>query len=588
MLETTDSKLIGEWAGIIRRGEDFRKRLYPDSIWRRYEGYFRNNFSLNSSGDEFYDSGGRGSSILADPIVNDEARRQVPKIVPDLPYIKINPLAGRSTMHALVLERVINGILRQIKYKNQLKVAALSAIQHGTSMLKIGYDSQYVPSYKEIMDVGFSEGAFKTKGERQEFRDDIFPGIPWVTWQHPRNVVYPEMTNDFSEARWVAFRYWRQLDDCKSDKRLSNTGDLKAQSYQYSDISPGMITPGPHFNNTKDSVLCTEVRDKESGMMYIFAEDHHKILYKEKDILMAVLGGKLPVHNLVFNGNTDYAWGTSDIDLVEVKLRELLDVRSQRAKNRRLSVAKFLFRKGVIKSGQLSRLVSATVGAGVEVNGNLQTDIMPFQMPNSNNLDGDIVEIEQAIKRHFGSAAFDTHAQSRRGGAEVSGSQGDAMVPVNDRRDIVNDMTVDIAKDIANMIFTFWTEETVVDILSPVTQKIRNPETGQIEDADVTRQVWVTFKGRELRGDFDYSVTVVGSKEEDMAKKKQESMMLAGFGEQVQASGGDFREFNRQLLAGFPQFDIDRIFPPVNSAQNPMSMGQMDQMGQQQQQRRLA
>ncbi len=573
-----DSELISNWSLEVQRGRNFRSRIYTDTVLRRYENYFRNRYPTVSYADQ--DVQRQRLRVITDPIVADEARRQVPKIVFDVPYVKVTPLAGRLAIHSMLLERVGNGILRQAMLKRHLKKGCLGTIQHGTGILKVGYDSQFVPSYKQVLEFGFSDSAYDTKNKRREFRDDIYPGMPWVTYQHLRNVNFPEMTDDFTEARWVAFHYWRNLEDVKKDKRLRNTADLAPKWYRYEDIEPSMLDNTPYYGSTKGQVLLTEIRDKESGKMMIFAEDYRKILYKEDDILMSVLGGKLPVEALVFNNNTDYAHGTSDIDLVEEALKELIDVKTQHAKDRRIRVAKFLYRKNSIHRLELEKLVSGSVGAGIAIEGVLEGSIAEFKMSNPYDFYRDEAEIRQRIKEHFGSGAFSNSPQSRRGGKEISGMQQDALMPVHERRDAVNDLVISIFKDVANMIFSFWTEETVVDVLAPIVEQMQD-ENGQMVPQDITKRIWVAFKGRELRGNFDYAVSATSGRLQDANQNKQEAFELMNFGSQI--PGINLHELGRQLFSRFEGVDVDKLFPPMNNTNNAMQPGMVQQlMGQSQ------
>ena len=560
---TEDKKLIDEWGQKIRRAESFRKRIYSDNDFTRYEGYFRNKTpnSTNNSHTWMLPKRQRATST----ILADEARKQVPKIIFDTPYVKVSNLAGRDPIHAKILERTVNGLLDGGGAKKHLKKAVLSAIQHGTGFLKIGYDSEYVPDYASIQNFGFSEAAFDEKGKRREFRDDVFPGMPWIAWQHTRNVILPEMLCDFSEARWCAFRYFRNINDAKNDNRLKNTEDLQPVAHDFHELDPDLTVNFTKDPSVRDVALFTEVRDKETGMMYIFAEGHNKILYKEKDILMGVLGGKLPLVPIVFNFNTDYVYGTSDIDLMEDKFKELIDIRTQAAKARRISIAKFVHRKGTIERSELEKLVSGDVGAGIEIEGTLENSILPFKMPNDQSLFNEASVIEEEIKTHFGSNALGNHPSSRRVAGEIAGAQGDASIPIEERVAVLNDVVKEIGMNFANMVFAFWPEETVVDILAPVTQMVPDPMTGQMMPQDVTQQVWVAFTGQELQGNFDYTISTSAGRFQDSQQARAEALEIVNFVGQIE--GANMPELMKQFGDRFHGVDFEKVFPTPQQPQ---------------------
>ena len=545
-----------------------------NSDWKRYEGYFRNRYPRVNPADHWVDRGDT-LQVLTDGSIAREARKMVPKVTFGNPYIRVRPLAGRTVIDAKVLERVINGIIEQISIGATLDKGALGTIQHGTGFFKLGYDSEFVPSYEEIQQLGFSKGAFDKKNKRQEFRDYIFPGMPWVTWQHPTNVVFPEMISSFEDARWVAFQYLRPTEDLKADKRLSNTKDLKPLPQRFADMDFSLERDSLEHEFLVDNSLCTELRDKATGKMLVFAEGHDKLLYKEDDVLMGILGGRLPIHALQFNVNTDYAWGTSDIQMVEEDLKELMDIRTQHAIDRRLRVLKFLYRKGSIDREEMSRLVNGKGGAGVAVEGNPRDMVTPFSMPSQADMLGEANVVTGRIREHFGTNAFATHPSSRRGEAEVQGSQQDSQAGVSRAQLKTQELVVKIAKDIASMVFAFWTEETVVDVLSPVLDSISLPD-GSSQQADVTKQVWVKFKGTELRGNFDYTLSPSRGRLVDGQQRKREALELVQFLSQV--PGVNHQELLRQIGDEFDTIDMEKIFTPMNNSQNPVGMEQLSQL----------
>ena len=568
-MANNDQDIIKRWSLLVRRGDAFRKKLYTDAQWSRFEGYFRNKYPVVRDSDR--DVERKRLKVRTNDILAREARRMVPKVTFGIPYLRVTPLAGRMPLHAKVLERTINGILDAINFGEELAFAGLSTIQHGTSFIKVGYDSVYVPSYKDIAERGYSLRTVTRKGERLEYSDNVFPGMPWATWQHPRNVVYPALTRRFEDSQWVAFQYLRPLAEIKADKRLSNTADLQPIPHHLTDIDSSLTAVG-EYDYINDLVLCTEIRDKHLGMLYIFAEGHHAILYKEKDVLIETIG-HLPVHPLVFNFNTDYAWGSSDIEGAEEDLKELMDVETQRTIDRRTRVNKFAYRKNTISREEMKRYTDGTAGGGLEVDGNLDDSIKALAMPPQMDLIAEANNLASSIRDHFGSNAFGTFPTSRRTGEEVQGSQQDSMALVMAAGERVRDLTVAVGKDIANMVFDFWTEDAVVDVLSPVTETM--PDGTQ---QDVTKQIWVAFKGKELRGGFDYTITPSAGRMQSAQENKREALEMIKFFSQV--PGVNPQELLRQFSDRFGDIDVDKLFMPMNSPAQPVGMEQLLQSGQ--------
>ncbi len=571
-MPTGDKKLIQDWSLKVQRGEAFRKKIYTDHQWRRFEGYFRNKYPGLKDNYGSLDRNQGSMTIQRDAILAREARKSIPRVIFGIPYINIKPLAGRLPIHAKVLERVINGILETILINQELSLGVLSAYQHGTSFIKLGYDSLYVPSYKEVLTQGYSTGAFDKKGKRLEFKDTVYPGLPWATWQHPRNVILPEMIDTFSNARWIGFKYFRTVEDAQKDKRLSNTKDLKPVGYRFEELDPLFSAELPRYPTVTDMALFTEIRDKETGMMYIFSEDHDKILYKGRDALMDSLGGRLPCHQIIFNQNTDWAYGTSDVETVEPELKELMDLRTQHVKIRRRQVGGLAVQKGRISPAEKARLVSGDVGAVVEIEGNLENAMKEIKFSKGNEFMAEEQDLERRIRQQFAGSASGVHPSSRRNKEEIGGAQQDALVDTNQRQAVIRQMVVEIAKDIANMVFSFWSEETVVDILAPITQHMPDPNTGQLVPQDVTKQVWVKFKGKELIGNFDYSINPTSGRFQDQAQSKREAFEIIKFFSQI--PGINMPELVRQLADRFDGLDVDKLFLPLNQPGEALGLGQ--------------
>ena len=564
-----DQKLISKWADRVNRGRQFRERLYTDQEWDRYSGYFRHRFAGLKESDHDVDR--RKLRVLTDAIVAREGRKFANKLS-TLPYLRVKPLAGRTPVHAKILERVINGILDTIKFGAQLDRGMLSLIQHGTVFFKPGYDSQFVPDFAQIAADGLSTGAFTKKAKRQEFTESIYPGMPWCVWQHAKNVIFPEMTVDFTSARWVAYQYLRSVADLRDDQRLKNTAQLKVRERQISDLDGGLAVDLATHEYLSDMAVCTEIHDKETGMMYIFVENHDQPIFEGEDVLMRVIGGKLPCLAMVTNVNTDYAWGTSDIQQVEEELRQLIDTRTQMVMDQRSRVPKILYREGTINKDDLLAMERGIYRIAIPTSQNPKDCVTELKFSPQMDLLTIVHDCAARIKEHFGADAFSTYPASRRSGGEVQGAQQDASIPVTRGIGKRNELVKELGMWIAEMVFAFWTDKAVVDILAPTVEMVPDPATGQMTQQDVTRQVWVQFTGHELRGNFDFTIQPSSGRIQDNAQSKREALELIQFFSQI--PNINHQELMHQLGDRFDGLDVDKLFspPPGNSASSPMGL----------------
>ncbi len=203
-------------------------------------------------------------------------------------------------------------------------------------------------------------------------------------------------------------------------------------------------------------------------------------------------------------------------------------------------------------------------------------NIKAFDLSSKNEFILEEKELERRIKNQFGADAFGTYPSSRRTNDEIQGAQGEAGLGMAERQALVRTLVVDIAKDIAAMVFNFWPDDIVVDVLAPVTVPMPNPQTGQMEEVDVTRQIWVSFTGEELRGNFDYAISPTAGRFQDSASSKREALELIKFFSQI--PGVNMPELVKMLSDRFDGIDADRLFMPVNTSGSAMNMQQLQGM----------
>ena len=208
-------------------------------------------------------------------------------------------------------------------------------------------------------------------------------------------------------------------------------------------------------------------------------------------------------------------------------------------------------------------MLSEDVGAGV-----LVADISrvkPFQVA---EIPKDVIIAEREMMQD----ARETVGFSRNEFGEFSPGSGDTTateaqivkmaseIRVDERRDMVADMLVDVIHDIHRVIFNHWGQEQVIELIGPAGVPI-----------------WVHFTGTELK-DGRYEVKVDPDTAIPETKALREQRAVQAY--QLLKTNPIVDPFKLTAyllheLHGVQFDDMLRVMPPgVGSQQNPMSVGQ--------------
>jgi len=466
-----------EWKDRIKAGLDYRKKYSSFQQWEEYRKMYRGQWD---------------SKILPVNRVFSYGRTMVPRVYFRAPRVCITATRPDLVWHAKVVEAIDNQLIRETGLKHTLKEACLDAYLTGIGPIKLGYDSEfgYLPEQAISEDGQTVTQVGRKEGERIEYNPFIKPGFPWALRVMPEDVVVPWGSANSTNLPWIAHYVLRPFEDVKQDQKYRNTEELKGTRTPDRG-GEGRVEFRPREQRDKDVVYAElwEVRDFKTKQILVFCED--QLLLAEADILQ-VEG--LPWEFVEFNPDPEYFWPISDVSILEPQQKELNEVRTQSSRHRAISLLKFLYKKGSIEPEELEKFFSGEVGPGVAVGGeeSVMSAITALQphIPTELWREAEIILRDMREALGFGANQLGEFRGGTPPTATESGIVEQAFdVRVDERKDIVADVLVNIIRKWNQFIFRFWTEDKVVQIVSPQGTPF-----------------WIKYTGDQLKGEYFLSI----------------------------------------------------------------------------------
>jgi hypothetical protein len=491
MSEISSKPNVDWWIDQINSGIYFRQDSAFEQHWPQWRKYYRNDFGKDQLPMNFY------FSLL---------RSMVPRVYFKNPAVSITPgMPGlEAAAFAQIQERIDNKLFIHMKVKKQVKKMIHNAFLYGTAGSKIGYGAEFSPTPNIV---GDTSAPFHRTFGAFEYKSGVMPNMPWFSSVHPKHLVVPHGCEDIDDARWVAVLIERPFLDVKKDPRFKNTTDLNPN--RSVDIAHGNRS----FKSSQpiDMVRLYEIHDKKYKQVLVLSLDHEKFLYRGSDDLLTTSG--FPVFDLVFNYDDECFWGLPDSLIIEPQQLEMNEIRSQIMYHRRLTLIKLMHEANMIEPHDLAKLLSGEVMASVQVKD--INAVKPFQLatiPPELITAGQLVQSDVREQVGFSRNQSGELSDSERTTAtEASIVQMASEIRVDERQDLVAEMLHNMVKSIHNIIYTYWREEQIIDIVGP----------GGIP-------LWVEFSGKMLSGG-SYEIGIEPESSLPMTKQARSAKALQGY-----------------------------------------------------------
>lgn len=464
------------WLGQVRRGTEFRKKFTHEQQWNNWRDYYRGNWQ---------------SGVIPSNLYFRMVRTIVPRIYFRNPSVSVRAaLPGLVPMaFAKLLEATDNKLMRQMRMKRQMKKMVQDAWMWGSAFGKVGFGAEFVPT--PTFGIA-SEAPTGRSGEVFEYHSRVRRQNPYFMRTKTGNFVLPPNAESLEASRWAAEWIRRPLDDVRSDPTLRNVADLRAGGKNKERLSP---PTGGAVNDVEDMIDLLEIRDKKMKKVFVLAPNaSERVLFFDDDELQ--INGNLNWHMLVFNEDDDVAWGVPDAHILDPQQRELNEIRTVQMKHRRLSLVKFLIKHKGMESEQARKLVDQTVGpvAWTNEDPNLVVRVLEAADIPSGLLTAESIVLQDVREQQgFGRNQFGEFSEGkskRTTATEANIVRMASEIRVDERRDMMADLLVDVVEQMHPIIFRYWTQDEVLQVAGP----------GGIP-------LWVSFRPSILReGEYEVAV----------------------------------------------------------------------------------
>ena len=483
------------WLEQITAGEDFRKQKAYTEQWDKWRAFYRGDWE---------------KGVMPINLFFTLIRTIIPRVYFRNPSVSISP--GQPGLESLifskVLERVDNKVLHNMKMKNTMKKVLHDAFLFGTGVPKIGFSGFYNPS-----GVG-GNSLVDEKGNKLEYFTGAQKQMPWTARVRPDRFVVPAGLESFEHTRWVAEEIYRPIEDLRDDPRFTNTAKLKVSDYT--------ATSAGNIERKIQMAKLYEVRDLKTGKVFVIAPDHgsedDKSVLFEDDALLQF--GKVPYFPIQFNYDDEFFWAIPDSKILEPYQLDINENQTQITQHRRLTIIKILARRKSISEEAAEAMISEDVSAVVFVDGEgpLKDQISMTQggtIPPE--LFSTVEQTRQNVRETIGfsrnqsgesTGGQKSHSQTTA--TEASIVQAAAEIRIDERRDMVADVLVEMVEMMHPTMFENWGKDQVVDIIGP----------GGIP-------VWVIMSQKALQeGQFNIRIDPESAMPETRALRERRAMEL--------------------------------------------------------------
>lgn len=528
------------WMEQIRAGIAFRKKYALEDRWKTWRSYYRGQWR---------------PGVLPKNLFFMMVRTVVPRIYFRNPSVSIT--ASKPGMQfvamAQILERVDNKMLRQMRTKNQIKRIIQNAFMFGTGFGKLGYGAEFTPSPEEA-----GTEAPIVGNRRNEYRDGVIANMPWFLSAHPKSIIVPNESPDWESGRFVANWIRRSAAEVAEDPRLKNVKHMTNGQ-----VSDPMTTPVPGIIRTVPMVDLVEIRDKMTRKVIVLApySKDNKVVYFDDDELSGDWGPT--IYPLIFNDDDEFFWGIPESVILEPYQLEVNEIRTQAMKHRRLSLIKVLYQIGSITSEEMDKMLSEDVGAGVQVKDLNGIKVMEVgKIPESLTIAemGVMQDVRETVG--FGRNQF---GEFKPGSSDTTATEAQIVkmaseIRVDERRDMVADMLVNMIADMHRVLFQQWRGQQVVQVVGPAGVPI-----------------WVEFSAQALAsGRYEVSIDPDSSIPETKAYREQKAVRAYTLLKQNPLIDPiKLTSYLLHELHGVQFDDMLRGLPPgLGTAQRPMQLEQ--------------
>jgi hypothetical protein len=434
-----------------------------------------------------------------------------PSVSVNFPKITVNARNYDDKDRSIITEEIINYWWRHFECQEEFRRSIKDFLIMGHGWVKTGY--RFVEEEQAV--AGSYESSDDLSGSTPESVTEstmiIKEDRPFVERIDPADMFVDADATTMKDARWIAQRVRRPLEDVKRDKRYRAKARADASPSHYSKwgMEPGK--PRRSYSVDDSYVEIWEYYDIERNTMSIFCDGSDSFLVAPMEIPFSFGHPYTMIRNYDVPGHF-YPMG--ELEAIEPLQRELNQTRTQMMNHRKRYSRKWLYKESAFDADGRSALESDEDNVLVPVISDesiagvispMPAVINPPEFYNQSEL------ITNDINRVTGISDYARGAlpEIRRTATEAGIIQDASNSRAADKLAIVERSIADVAKKLVQIAQQFLQGEQVVRL-----------------SGNVQPQLWLTFDRASVQGEFDFEVEAGSTQPQNESFRRQMAMQV--------------------------------------------------------------
>ena len=398
----------------------------------------------------------------------------------------MNAVNPENAPNAVIAEAVVNYWWRHRDFKEQFRRSVKDFLICGHGWLKVGYryvEEERVGEYEDISDPNVEDNVASTTLV-------VLQDEPFVERVSPFDVFVDPDATSMADAKWIAHRVRRTVDEVRTDKRYAPKvrSTVAAASYaKYTDDPSSRQI----YDKDEGYVDVYEYYDLKNNTVSVFCDSGDGFLIKPKEQPYSF------GHPFVMLRNYDVPdqfYPIGELEAIEPLQRELNETRSQMMNHRKRYARKYLYRETNFDSNGRSALESDDDNVMVPVQGDnpLGDVVAPFpalinppEFYNQSDLIRTDIELVSGVTEFMRGGV----SEIRRTATEAALIQDAQNARTADKLAVIEKSVAEVGRRILLLAQQYMSGEQVARVMA--------------KDGE---PMWVTFDREYLKGDFDFEV----------------------------------------------------------------------------------
>lgn len=554
------AELLSYYGQELERSKEWRETEGYDDCWTDMVDLYR--------GESIFPTAGRSSE---DRIAINQAFSTINVIYPAVsvsrPEITVAANQPELETRAVFVQAMVNHQWERYRFQEPFRRAVKDALIIGHGWCKMLWS--YEETEKELTEEEFAfrfqtaladEQSIAAEEEREPVSDEelarqiigaakeTIVDRPVMERISPHDMfVNPEATS-LEDARWVAQRIVRHIDDVKTDPAYSRKARENAL--------PGLTLADPqytrHDENYKSNELVEvfEFYDLARQTMCTFTAGAAEYLIRPRSMPYA-FGHPF---ELIRNYEVpDHFYPMGDLEMIAPLVKELSKTRSEMMNHRARYARKYLARKAAIAKSDLAKIASKRDGEVIFV----EDDSVPLgdviQPVNQIGMDPGLYNWSQAIENDIQDISGITEfmrgggGQIRRTATEASLLQDAANVRTAEKLDRVETFIANLATKLLQINQQYVTGEQAAKVIG--------------RDG---ANLWVPYTREDIKGQYEFRVEAGSTVPKNETFRRQSALgMLQAMGPFIQTGQVNVEELLRVVLRdGFAIKNPEKFLAP--------------------------